>query len=200
MRAALTLLPKTKTGKLVMMLVPIALLSMSYLTLLGMQSCSSWQASKMLDRLEALRVGDPVSRFSEATRGCIEIDSSSKEITCRIASGAYRLTWGWTSTQRLPGEWGWRLQQAAWRAGLRHWQVVVTCTLKDSRINGIYVRSHVIGRYEALGAQWSLAPTIPEFWQRELRDKLSSENRRTFMNWFHITSMPKGLFCSCYAG
>jgi hypothetical protein len=194
MGARFRFVPKTKTAKLVLgfFVLPFAAAIVFYLLVLGMHIRSSWQASRTLDRLEALRIGDPVSKFLEASRDCPNIHASADETTCRIASGAFRYAWSQALIKTLPERWDWPTREAAWHAGIRDWQLVVTCTSQGQKIHGIDVRFYVVGQYETLGAQWSLAPEIPESWQRHRGDKLSPEDQRTFLHWYHITSMPSG--------
>jgi hypothetical protein len=125
-------------------------LSAFYLILLGEERYSAWQASKMLDDLEAIRIGDPATNFERAARGC-KIERTNSSRACIVTSGAFRWASPWVLMWKLPGAWAFKLSKWLDRAGLRYWKLDASSTVQDGRLQSVSVRLSVDGRYEELG-------------------------------------------------
>ena len=153
-------------------------------SLLGMQGYSAKQASTVLSQLESLKIGDPASSFDHAVSG-LRTEAGVHVLT----AGAFQFEQLWNLVWKLPQEWADELMYISSRAGLRWWRLTTSASVQEGRIRRVSVGFMVVGRYEMLGAGWSLAPDIPSFYERM---PLTEDERRTHMGWFHITSMPSG--------
>src|SRR5215472_1933487 len=91
-----------------------------YLVLLGMEAYSKRQASHLLDRIEALRLGDPETTFDSAVKG-LPVKNTSAGKLCTVSSGAYRFTALWRFIWWLPEKPGSSIWNICNRAGLRYW-------------------------------------------------------------------------------
>jgi hypothetical protein len=147
-----------------------------------MQIYSTWQASKVLARLEAIRIGDSQIEFSRAVEGC-KIDDGGYSVT----AGAYRFELLSKVIQTLPEALSGRVYLLANRAGLRDWRLRTSATVQDGKIDEISTLFMVFGRYEMLGSGWRLASQIPSGYDMYLTN---DDERRTHLGWFHITSLP----------
>lgn len=156
-----------------------------YLLLLGMEVYSAWQASRTLDRVEALRIGDSYADFERAVEQCALLTDGSDRFC-----GVYRIEPLWTLIWKLPGAWPDRIQNLSNHIGLRFWDLKIASSVEDGRIRSISVRLYVVGRYEALGARWWLAAQMPTIYERT--PVLNVADRRTHIGWYHITSLPSG--------
>lgn len=160
--------------------VPLAL----YISTLIMQAYSARQASKMLDALEALRVGDPVSSLERAVPGC-EVEKVAS--LCGMVPG-----WGprqWRLLSRLPLMSDVGRVEFLRRVGIQPWYLSVSSSVLDGRVKEIRVHAIVIGRYKSLGAQWQIAERImPPFDERNS----GPDQKRTSLHGFSITSLPGG--------
>jgi hypothetical protein len=134
---------------------PFLCVFLLYLLMLGMQARSARQASRVLDRVEALRLGDPDSKFFEAVDGC-DLSRRYNEVTCVILSGTERSLWVWQAIDRLPlqEEHRFRLLEYTWKGGLRFWSLEVNAEMKDRRISQLKVRFYGVQHQESLGADW----------------------------------------------
>ncbi len=160
----------------------------SYFFLLVMEAYSARAASKMLDRLESLRTGDSATQFQQAVRGC-GIEKTGDDSMCIVTAGAFRFPLPWKLFWKLPNEWPYRATAFLDRAGLRYWRLVADASVHDGRIQQLSVHLFIVGRYESLGAQWAISDHIPERYMKFM--KLPNDER-TYMGWFHITSIPSG--------
>jgi hypothetical protein len=186
------LLPLSRTSKLgtFLGLAVVLLIIFAYLSLLALEAYSARRAANMLDKLELLRMGDPAEDFGRAVRGCKVIKNDS-EYLCVATSGAFWLTEPWVLLAKLlPDKWSYRLSEYLNRAGLRYWRLAVSASVQQGRIERLSVRFFVNGRYEQLGADWALVPELSQF-IRESR-RLSADQLRTYLGWFHIMSVPSG--------
>ena len=163
---------------IVLVCIPVAL----YAFLFALQAYSVWQASRTLDRLEALRIGDPAEDFDKAVRLC-----KSGYGVYGLTAGAYRPKYLWDHIYKLPQELADQVPLLASRVGLRWWDLTTSATFQEGKIATVSTRLWVVGRYEMLGAHWQIASTVPS---SELLD--ASKDIPTYMRWFHITSMPSG--------
>ena len=163
-----------------------------YVLLLSMQAYSQHQASDVLDRLEALRVGDPEVKFENAIKGTPKTGNQFGEALYTVTSGPYRLP----SILRLAEKMPTSIWQLSNRLGLRYWRLDITSSSEKGRVRDVWAYSYVVGRHEALGAEWKIAPALPDVY--ELRSSRPDE-QRTYMGWYHITSSPSGEGFSIYA-
>lgn len=174
----------------------IATVVVSYLFLLVMEAYSARQASKMLDRLESLRMGDSATQFEQAVRGC-GIEKNGADSMCIETAGAFRFPLPWKLFGKLPNDWPYRVTDFLDGTGLRYWRLVADASIHEERIQQLSVHLFVVGRYESLGAHWAISGHIPEQYVKFL--KLSGDEQRTYMQWFNITSIPGGEGFSIYA-
>jgi hypothetical protein len=166
-----------------------------YALLFGMQIYSAHQASSLLDQVEAMRAGAPYSDFENAIRGC-RIEKTPSGEVCILRAGAYRLERFWSFVRKLPDEWSDSVLNLSYKAGLRYWQLTVPASRENDRIRTVSVGLFVVGRYEALGAQWLVGDAVPQQYEQFLR---TADDRRTYMHWYHITSRPSGEGFGIYA-
>jgi hypothetical protein len=142
--------------------IPLAL----YLFLFALQAYSVWQASRMLDRLEALRIGDPAQECDRALDG-----TAPENGTHTIAAGTYRFVrlteWAVKVEARLAD----KAIALADRVGLRSWKLRANCGIKDGHVTGVTAGLMVDGREEILGAGWRLVSAIPDSLLRHEPDK-----------------------------
>jgi hypothetical protein len=164
-----------------------AALAAFYLFLLAEEAYSARQASKMLDGLEALRIEEPAEDFERAVKGC-KIEKDNSNWSCTMIAGPFRRSFPWkqigTTIQGLN------------RAGLRYWRLVAFAVIKDDKIQSVSVVFFSNGRYEALGSRWAIADQIPSLYQPIAKD---ANQQRTFLGWYHITSVPSGEGFEVYA-
>ena len=186
--ASLRLFPKVMWRKAVVILtvVFVGLPLTTYAALLAGNALSAWRISRVLNRLEKIRVGDPAPTLFSTIEGCA-ITQSGSEYDCQMYHFPLQFRWLSAAFAKLPDEvkWDERLRHL----GLREQYLSVSATIDHQRVQRISVGLIVAGRYESMGSQWEIAEHIPE---RHLDDSLSDEDRRTFMNWFHITSYRPG--------
>jgi len=159
-----------------------------YVVLLGMQAYSQRQASHLLDRVEALRLGDSEASFDSAVNG-FPLKKTSSGTLCTVTSGAYRFAALWRVIWELPEKPGSSIWTFCNKVGLRYWRLDVMSSAENGRIGDISTYLYVVGRYEALGAEWRIAPTVPSRYDQYLR---APYDQRTYMTWYHITSRPSG--------
>jgi len=160
-----------------------------YIGLLGMQAHSKRQASRILDRIEALRVGDPQTKFESAVEGCL-LERDSEGTRCVLTSGAYRFQPLWIELWKvLPDSWSEAIWESSNKAGLRYWRLNIFASAQDGLVRNISANLYVVGRYEALGTEWTIGSDLPSRYAREGRD---IDDTRTYMSWYHITSRPSG--------
>jgi len=164
---------------LVLIIVPTAL----YGFLLILQAYSAWQATRTLDRLEALRLGDPAADFDRAVRSC-----RAEFGTRTLTAGAYRFDWIYSKLWNLAPPLSEGLYDALDLGGLHYWRLNAADTVQDGRIADLSVGLMDVGRGETFGAQWRIASTIPERCLRRFQNK----NTSTCVSPFAITNNPGG--------
>jgi len=162
---------------------PLAL----YVSTLIMQAYSARQASKMLDALEALRVGDPASRLEHAVPGC-KIEKLLSGYGCETFPGWGE--WHWRLLSRVTFVSDLRKTELLRRAGIQPWYISVSSSVREERIRGIRVLAIVVGRHKSLGAKWQIAESIPSPLLHEPNP--GPDEKRTWFGGFSITSLPGG--------
>ena len=129
-----------------------------YAFLFALQAYSAWQASRTLDRLEALRLGDPPENCDRALEH-LQPEDGTHTMAAGPAYDFMRFTeWAWKVEPRL----AYKVLSLADRAGLRSWKLGAGCGIKDGRVSGVTAGLMVAGHYEMLGAGWRLASAIPD--------------------------------------
>jgi hypothetical protein len=183
-------LPKSGTGRYLVLPLAIWMAAMvaAYLMLLAAEAYSAFDASKILDRVEALRLGSSISDFQRATRPC-KIERDAADHVCVLTPVLFRTQYPWVLLWKLPDDWGYWAQRLLDRGGLRYWHIVVSASVHEGRIASIATSAYVVGRYEALGAKWEISDAEPKPWAVTPQ---TADDRRTMMHWYHITSLPSG--------
>ena len=159
-----------------------------YLFLLIEERISAWQAASILDRLEILQLGDRAADFERAVQDC-HLEKTGSTLTCVMHAGAFRYSYPWKLVSKLPDDWAYRLSKLLSQAGLRYWRLVASASISDAQVKSVSVGVFVVGRYESLGAGWNLSANLPD---RYRNLNLNPDQRRTYLNWFNITSIPGG--------
>jgi hypothetical protein len=167
-----------------MVLVPLGF----YLILLGEERYSAREASKMLDNLEAIRIGDTANNFDRAVRGCA-VQRTNNIAQCIVVAGPFRWETPRIFLYKLPFVSDSKLSVLLDRAGLRYWTLAAFSTVQDGRIRKLSVLFNGEGRYETLGASWGISEQAPA---RYADKAMSAAQQRTYMSWYHITSTPGG--------
>ena len=123
-----------------------------FVSLVIAQTYSVWEASKTLDRLEKLRVGDQAESFAIATESCQPLTNG-----CFLEAGAYH--WSWF--ERVSPEWSEHIESLASRGGLPWWVFSAFRTLDEGRISRISVSVMVVApQKKVLVGAWTLSPTL----------------------------------------
>lgn len=173
----------------------LALLAVLYLFLLADQAYLARRCSRILDRLELLRMGDSAEDFDSAVNGCPTEGTNSGRI-CILTGGALHFGMAAKLVSDLPDDWGYKVSWFLDRAGLRYWRFVTSDSVQNRRIQSISVGLFVAGRYETLGARWGISEALPVQYDKL---ELSADQQRTYMGWFNITSVPGGEGFSIHA-
>ena len=166
--------------------IPVGL----YVFLFTLQAYSVWQASRTLDRLEALRIGEPAQ---DCERALAHIER--KDGTRTMAAGAYRFIW--------LTEWAWKVEPLladkgialADRAGLRTWKLSANCSIRDGRVFGVAAGLVVDGHEEVLGGGWRLISAIPD----DLLRHEANKSVATSVHFAAIDGPPNGEDVEIYA-
>jgi hypothetical protein len=160
---------------------------MSYISILIAQAVSARRASKMLDALEAIRIGDPASSLERAVPQCT-LGQLEKGYSCGIlAVGG----WYWQGVlAHIPSEYYlpviWRLR----RLGVQPWYITVDASIPDGRIRSLRLNAFVIAGRKSLGAAWELNENMPQRFIEE--SSTSADLMRTYIGDYSITSLPGG--------
>lgn len=103
---------------------------MVYAALLAGNALSAWRISKVLNRLEQIRVGDPAPTLFKTIEGCA-IKQSGSEYDCQIYHFPLQFQWLDAAFAKLPDEATWddRLR----RLGLREQYLSVSATIHRER-------------------------------------------------------------------
>jgi hypothetical protein len=163
--------------------VIIALPLVLYLFLLTLQVYSAWEASRTIDRLEALRLGASPANFDNAVRLC-----KSEYGTYSLTAGGYR--WSsfydrlWNISPMLANG----LSDFLNLAGLRYWRLNAVDAVENGQIRSLSMGLIAQGRKATLGAGWRMAPTIPEVLLRHVANK----SIVSYAHWFAIDANPGG--------
>lgn len=153
-----------------------------YVVMLALQIYSAWEASRTLDRLEALRIGDPAADFDKAVRSCRE-----QYDTHVLISGS------WSALRYFPSKvWdvslGDGFRTSLNRAGLRYWELRASDKVSDGRIRSLSVEVLDFGYPMSVGAGWRIATDLPEF----CVEHVTKSDAPTCVNWFAIDAIPGG--------
>src|SRR4051812_20677937 len=101
-----------------------------YLALLLLQEYSAWQASRVLTRTEALRIGAPRASVEKAMQSC-NAEWRESKYSCTLRSGPYRSEVLLEKFWKLPEAWTDRILTLSEKIGLRYWDVAVAASMKD---------------------------------------------------------------------
>jgi len=172
----------------VVVLLPLLAGFLLYVVLLSAEYLSARQASRMLDKLDTIRLGDPAERFEDAVQGC-EIKRQHAEFSCELVAGAFRFHPPWALMGKLSLQHSYDLGRFLDRTGLRAWRLYTTASITEGHISKLTAGILVEGRYETLGGNWQLAPGVPTEY---LWPGSGGDERRTLIRWFHITSLLSG--------
>jgi hypothetical protein len=117
-----SVLTKKKIAKIlgITIAAPVVSCLALYLVLVSMQTYSRWQAGRILNSLESLRVGDSSADFEKAVQGCQMVKTSSGN-SYVLSAGAFRWQGLWKLVWKLPDNWVYGLGQLANRTGIRYW-------------------------------------------------------------------------------
>jgi hypothetical protein len=164
-----------------------AILVMSYISTLIAQAVSARRVSKMLDALEAIRIGDPVSGLERAMPQC-GLSEMEERYRCEIFAGWGR--WYWQRVlAHIPSEHYlpviWRLR----RLGVQPWYVSVDASIRDGQIRNLRMFAFLVAGRKSLGAEWELNENMP---QRFIESSATADQSRTFISGYSITSLPGG--------
>jgi len=182
--------PKSKVGKYVVLPVAIGVAAMLvlYLILLAAEAYSAVQASRILNRVEALRLGSPVSDFERAVRPC-KIEREDAKFSCILTAGPFRFHAIWTLLW-LPEDWALRVQNLLGHPGLRYWDIIFSVCVLDGAIDRVWTRAYVVGKDRALEATWDFSDGPPDPW---VFPPQGAGDHRTVIGWYNITNLPGGL-------
>jgi hypothetical protein len=169
----------------VLLALPVVL----YLALFSLQGFSVWQASRLLTRAEALQLGASKAAVEEALQPC-KTEWRDSRCQWNLTSGPYRSRTVLEQLWKLRKPWPDRILQLLEKGGLRYWQINIAASLPDNRLQRLELGLYSVGRYEALGTAWTIAPGSPEY-PRTTITPIPGEDK-TSMHWFHITSDPSG--------
>lgn len=164
-----------------------------YVFLLALNAYSAWQLSKMLDSLEAIHVGDPEKNILQVTEHCT-VERSESGYWCQIVDLPLHFEFLQKLTWKLP--YAWAVSEFLGRVGLRGQYLTVSTRIENGHIQKVSLLLIVIGRYESLDNKWEIADRIPPQYDGR---SLNALDRRTYMSWFHITSVPSGEGFRLYA-
>lgn len=164
-----------------------AILVMSYISTLIAQAVSARRVSKMLDALEAIRIGDPASSLERAVPQCT-LSQMEERYRCEIFAGWGR--WQWQGVlAHIPSEHYlpliWRLR----RLGIQPWYISVDASIRGGRICNLRLFAFVVAGRRSLGAEWELNENMP---QRFVESSNTAGQTRTFISGYSITSLPGG--------
>lgn len=164
-----------------------AILVFAYVTTLIAHAVSARRVSKMLDALEAMRIGDPASSLERAVPQCT-LSEMEERYRCEIFAGWGR--WQWRGVLgHLPSEHYlpviWRLR----RMGVQPWYVSVDASIRDGQIRNLRLFAFVVAGRKSLGEEWELNEKMP---QRFIESSTTPDQSRTFIGDYSITSLPGG--------
>jgi hypothetical protein len=166
----------------------MATLAVAYLVALGSEAYSAWEASRMLAKLEALRVGSPVSEFDYAVRPC-EVETTGSTHLYVMTAGPFRTRTPWQLLFKLPARIVIPAKDVLRRAGLRAWRIMVRPTVRDGRIRSLLVLFTLDRGNVALGAEWELSE---RFQERLERGAPIEQDPHTVFEIYHINTVPGG--------
>jgi len=161
-----------------------------YVFLFALQAYSVWQASRTLDKLEALRLGDPAENCDRA------LEHLQPEGDAHVmVGGPYRFArlaeWSLEAAPLL----AYKGRALADRVGLRTWKLRANCGTKDGFVSGVTAGVMVDGRQEVLGGGWRLGSAIPDYLLRHEPDQTVA----TSIRFSAIGGPPNGEFVEIVA-
>jgi hypothetical protein len=164
-----------------------AILVVSYISSLIAHAVSARRASKMLNALEAIRIGDPASSLEKAVPQCT-LNQMEERYRCEIFAGWGRWYWqgvlAHISTEHyLPVIW--RLR----RWGVQPWYISVDASIRDGQIRSLHLMAFFVAGRKSLGADWELNEHMP---QRFMDSSTTADQSRTYISGYSITSLPGG--------
>ena len=159
-----------------------------YLFLLADQAYLARECSRILDRLELLRVGDAAENFDRSVEAC-RVENTNSGRMCILTASPFRFGVVARLVSALPGDGAYKVSRLLDRAALRYWRFVAQDSVRNGRIEGLSVGLFVVGSYETLGARWGISESLPALYAKL---ELSADQQRTYMGWFNITSIPGG--------
>jgi len=159
-----------------------------YVVMFVAEAYSARQAKRVLNGLEQLRVGSSEADLVRAVRSCRGQKQGEVYVYGMIA-GPYRAEWVWEKLSDMLGGRSYRIFTALNDLGLRYWTLGAVATVHDEKIARLETSVWVVGRYELLGATWELADRVPDPYDER---PLSLDDQRTYLNWYHIMSVPSG--------
>ena len=155
-----------------------------YALMLGGEAVSAKRAAKLLKAVESLRAGDPVSDFERAAISC-KIQKYESGYMSEVTPWQYRQHWFWAAAGKLGNSVPSMIGNALSYAGIRPWRVSASIVIENAKIKEIHAHIYVRGRYEELGAHWTLQKDVlPEYSSGK---GWTEENRRTAFKYWIIT-------------
>jgi len=160
---------------------------MLFISMLIAQNVSARRASRELDALEAIRIGDPASSLERAVPQCT-LSQLEERYRCEIFAGWGR--WQWQGVlAHIPSEHYlpviWQLR----RLGIHPWYISVHASIRDGQIRNLRLFAIVVAGHKSLGTEWELNEDMP---QRLIESTTTEDQRRTFFRRYSITSLPGG--------
>lgn len=125
-------------------LVFFSVCAILYLFLFGMQVYSVWQASRVLDRVEKLRAGDPYTAFQSAIRGCEIIESTNAGSYYHLVAGAFRFDLPWRALHGISDSVLNTVVTGLRHVGLRYWDVRISAEAADGRVTNVSMGSRAV--------------------------------------------------------
>ncbi|MGA2696646.1 MAG: hypothetical protein ABSE92_11325 [Terriglobales bacterium] len=113
-------------------------LSAFYLFLLAEEAHSARIVSQVLDRVEALRVGDSAADFERAIQGC-KHEKGDSIWSCTLIAGPFRRSFPWEQMSVMPDSLKYSVIQTLNRGGLRFWRLYISANLQNEKIQAISV-------------------------------------------------------------
>jgi hypothetical protein len=165
----------------------LAILVTSYISTLIAQAVSARRVSKMLDALEAIRIGDPASSLEKAVPQCM-LSQMEEKYRCEIFAGWGR--WQWQGVvAHIPSEHYLPFMRRLRQLGIQPWYITVNASVRDGRIRNLGLFAFVVAGRKSLGANWELNETVP---RQFIRSNTPPDQTRTFLGSYSITSLPGG--------
>ncbi len=164
-----------------------AIIVLLYVSTLFAQAVSARRASKMLDALEALRIGDSALTLERVVPQCT-LTQMEEMYRCEVFAGWGR--WQWQGAlARVPTKYSLPVTRGLRRLGIHPWYLSVYATIRDGKIRNLHLLALVISSRVSLGARWELNEKMPN---RFISSSPTPDQTRTYIGEFSITSLPGG--------